>query len=725
MKRLLFIAFIPFILHAQWTNISGPGNTSITSMTKQGDALIVGTDLQGIHRTTDQGTTWRSINGNLSNFSVQSIFAQPSYILAGITAGSDKGMYQTTDNGVSWKKYSSPFANSTINCIFKVDTVILVGSSSVYRSTNNALSFQSSSSGIPAGNKITGFAAAGNTIIAAADGGLYRSTDLGASWTEVRKNTLYTELSYSITTGNGNFYVANQNGGVNSGKDSIYKSTDNGTTWISVKKNLPPYTYGQYLMAYGDTIFFGMQSENVYRSLNGGQSWQIDSVGMDNRRTHSGFIDGSVIYSGGNYYVSSGQSGYGGLYVSTNNGNSWTKKYMPMHMSMVNGFTQLGSKLIANASGQKEFGIFVSNDRGQSWKRSATTMTTNGNPAVFNNLIVKKGIIFAAATSTSGGPSGVYASIDTGTTWSAVNTGLTATTTAYAFYLDADTLYGCMKEGLYRTTNNGGTWEKWGVSGLPATKINSLIITNDTMYASNGTLKVYRSINRGRTWFGATSNQTIFLPERLYVHNNKFYTITSSNQGKFMICSDSGKTWTEVNAAFGQDVQSVQFVNDNIFARVYNKGIYLSTNAGTTWAQINQGMSTAAPVLSAMTIAWDTLFASYQDGGIIRRGLPDVGVTTVKRFGQTTAPDGFALSQNFPNPFNPSTRIEFSIPQSGFVTLNVYDAIGREVATVVREQMNAGSYSAGFNGAGLSSGVYFYQLKAGTYTAMKKMLLIK
>jgi photosystem II stability/assembly factor-like uncharacterized protein len=178
MKRLLFIAFIPFILQAQWTNISGPGNTSITSMTKQGNALIVGTDLQGIHRTTDQGTTWRSINGNLSNFSVQSIFAQPSYILAGITAGSDKGLYQTTDNGISWKKYTSPFANSTINCIIKVDTVILVGSSAVYRSVNGAVSFQSSSTGIPAGNKISSFAASGNTIIAAADGGVYRSRSI-------------------------------------------------------------------------------------------------------------------------------------------------------------------------------------------------------------------------------------------------------------------------------------------------------------------------------------------------------------------------------------------------------------------------------------------------------------------------------------------------------------------------------------------------------------------
>jgi photosystem II stability/assembly factor-like uncharacterized protein len=516
MKHLLIALLIPFFLSAQWTNVSGPGNTSITSMTKQGNALIVGTDLQGIHRTTDQGTTWRSMNGNLSNFSVQSIFAQPSYILAGITSGSDKGMYQTTDNGVSWKKYTSPFPNSSINCFIKIDTVILAGGSTVYRTINNAVSWQSSGTGITLGNKINRFAASGNTVIAATDLGLFRSTDLGSTWTEVRKNTLYTELSYSITSANGNFYVANQNGGVNSGKDSIYKSTDNGTTWFSIKKNLPPYTYGQYLMAYGDTIFFGMQSENVYRSLNGGQSWQIDSVGMDNRRTHSGLIDGSVIYSGGNYYVSSGQSGYGGLYVSTNNGNTWVKKYMPMHMSMVNGLIQLGSKLIANASGQKEFGIFVSNDRGQTWKKSQTVMTTNGNPAVFTNLTVKDGIIFAAAATSSGIPNAVFASKDSGATWSPVHTGLAATSSINSFFVDADTLYGCMKEGLFRTTDNGTSWVKWSTTGLPTTKIISLTVKNDTMYAANGTANIYRSINRGRSWYGVTTNQNIYIRTRFF-----------------------------------------------------------------------------------------------------------------------------------------------------------------------------------------------------------------
>ena len=87
--------------------------------------------------------------------------------------------------------------------------------------------------------------------------------------------------------------------------------------------------------------------------------------------------------------------------------------------------------------------------------------------------------------------------------------------------------------------------------------------------------------------------------------------------------------------------------------------------------------------------------------------------------------DGFNLLQNYPNPFNPSTTLSFVIGHSSFVALKVYDVIGKEVATLVNEEKPAGSYEVTWNAANLSSGVYFYQLKAGSYTATKKLLLLK
>ena len=88
-------------------------------------------------------------------------------------------------------------------------------------------------------------------------------------------------------------------------------------------------------------------------------------------------------------------------------------------------------------------------------------------------------------------------------------------------------------------------------------------------------------------------------------------------------------------------------------------------------------------------------------------------------------PEKFQLNQNYPNPFNPSTITEFAIPEPGFVTLKVYDALGNEVATLVNEEKQAGEYEVEFNGIGLPSGVYFCQLIVKDYLETKKMILIK
>jgi len=92
-------------------------------------------------------------------------------------------------------------------------------------------------------------------------------------------------------------------------------------------------------------------------------------------------------------------------------------------------------------------------------------------------------------------------------------------------------------------------------------------------------------------------------------------------------------------------------------------------------------------------------------------------------------PDGvpteYALFQNYPNPFNPTTEIRFQISDVRFVTLAVYDLLGRGVAVLVNERKAPGSYTVQFNGNGLASGMYFYRLKAGDFVATKKLLLLK
>jgi hypothetical protein len=90
-----------------------------------------------------------------------------------------------------------------------------------------------------------------------------------------------------------------------------------------------------------------------------------------------------------------------------------------------------------------------------------------------------------------------------------------------------------------------------------------------------------------------------------------------------------------------------------------------------------------------------------------------------------TTPTQFSLAQNYPNPFNPSTTIRFEIAKAELVSLKVYDMLGREVATIINEQMNAGRYALPFNASNLASGTYIYRLQAGSFVATKKMSLTK
>jgi hypothetical protein len=88
-------------------------------------------------------------------------------------------------------------------------------------------------------------------------------------------------------------------------------------------------------------------------------------------------------------------------------------------------------------------------------------------------------------------------------------------------------------------------------------------------------------------------------------------------------------------------------------------------------------------------------------------------------------PEVFSLSQNYPNPFNPSTSISFSMTRTGFVSLTVYDILGREVASLLNELKEAGTYQVSWNATGFGSGVYFYKMQSGSFSQMKKMILIK
>jgi hypothetical protein len=108
--------------------------------------------------------------------------------------------------------------------------------------------------------------------------------------------------------------------------------------------------------------------------------------------------------------------------------------------------------------------------------------------------------------------------------------------------------------------------------------------------------------------------------------------------------------------------------------------------------------------------------------GIMTEGIP---IPNSIQDGDISMPLEFILCQNYPNPFNPTTKIKYQIPELSFVSLKVYDVLGNEVTTLVNEEKAIGTYEISWHAENLPSGVYFYQLKAGTFIETKKMILLR
>jgi hypothetical protein len=157
-------------------------------------------------------------------------------------------------------------------------------------------------------------------------------------------------------------------------------------------------------------------------------------------------------------------------------------------------------------------------------------------------------------------------------------------------------------------------------------------------------------------------------------------------------------------------------------------GYVYSTDRGITWIQNNNGLP-SSPKMSAFTYQiqgsnikyYAGLFENTTDGAKVYTLSSPIGIEPISN----EVPNGFSLSQNYPNPFNPSSKIKFQITKLSSVKLVVFDALGREIETLVNEQLKAGTYEVNFDGGKLSSGVYYYKMIADDYTETRKMILVK
>ena len=269
---------------------------------------------------------------------------------------------------------------------------------------------------------------------------------------------------------------------------------------------------------------------------------------------------------------------------------------------------------------------------------------------------------------------------------------------------------------MFVSTDNGKSWDS---TGLTNTGVWSLFLSGTNLFAGPAGLEAFLSIDNGKTWNPVNSGlPTHTTVEAFAICNTNLFAGTYGGSGVFR-STNNGTNWSPVNSGLPNASVTALAVSDtNLFAGT-DSGVFLSTNNGTGWRAVNSGLT--IPYVNALTVYGSNLFAGTGDG-VWKRSLSEI--TNVNQ-SKGEAPKAFSLFQNYPNPFNPTTTISFSIASKSFVSLKVFDIVGRAVATIVSAEMSAGDHSLQWNAANEPSGLYFYRLQVGSFSETKKLTLIK
>jgi len=168
-----------------------------------------------------------------------------------------------------------------------------------------------------------------------------------------------------------------------------------------------------------------------------------------------------------------------------------------------------------------------------------------------------------------------------------------------------------------------------------------------------------------------------------------------------------------------RSIHSVKKINNNIIVGT-DSGIFVSSNNGLNWNSKNEGLDRVSEVKSICVFNNELFIGTIYS--ICRRNLYEV--ISIHNISIET-PSSYLLGQNYPNPFNPSTNIRYQIANAGYVTLKVFDILGKEIAVLVNKNQKPGTYEVTFDGESYPSGIYFYRLEAGDFSETRKMILVK
>ncbi len=702
----------------QQSNFPSFYDGEVTSIASKNELVLASSYQDGLAISTDTGENWfaTSPTENFQPYSAVAI-TNSGYLFA--VGGSGGYLYRSTDIGITWSQCAG------IQSLYNGPDITIGNNENIYVS-----SYQ----------------------------GVHRSTDFGNTWTLQNNGLIIGGSSPFVhinSTSNGNLVAATPSG--------IFKSTNNADSWFTISSigavNVAINSLGYvYSNRYREDPYYS--TDTLYRTTNNGVSWQkldrevhsfvfinpVDqaivlgdysyikhySISTDYGITWSDFsIDGSPINmsynENGNYFVGTNDVGI----LKT---NTLTGSWQPSNTGFPGSVTKVSS-VISNSgkisAGTSTFGLFSSIDNGNSFTKiypglnsiNKLSVTSNGYMFAINGTIVRStdlGINWFDYP-----PPGVLYDLNT---FSLCTYGNVILTGGQRSMEDAE---------LDRSSDNGDNWDEvFSINGSAYQdeyKIIDLEMNFDG--AVLGCVQKRHNINPPMpTWiysyalirstdFGLTWNSSDFIYDKIidfaWNYSGVVFAITSQGSLK---STDNGLSWNYTTGILPSlDLRSFAISYDDIiYVGTGNSGVIYSDDSGNSWNLLNQGMQDT--LINSIYISPDGfLFAGTEHNGVLRSINP---ITFVEN--QTgTFIQTYNLLQNYPNPFNPTTSMQFTIGSRQFVSLKVYDILGREIETLVNEEKPAGEYEVEFDGSNLPSGIYFYRLKAGEFTETRKMVLLR
>jgi len=488
---------------------------------------------------------------------------------------------------------------------------------------------------------------------------------------------------------------------------TVWRTSENSNSWTQLGTIPMSDSVMGISVNAKDHIFISVISKGLYRSTDDGASWQLKNNGLTNLRVHCSLVDKK-----GYVWVAS----EGGLFRSTNNGDSWV-----FRIGGIVGLVFLDS---ANAIVTQDASkIYRSTNDGGSWA------SISGSLGVELKGVHPDGSYFGSSAT-----SAIYRSTNFGTSWVNLNNPYVFTSMISAMTFNArGDIFGTQNDGdagVIMSTDMGANWRAAN-TGLPSKKVMPIVcLPNGDVFVAPDLCGVYRTRvptqpapNIPWTFASTGISHTVIIPTGANPNING----TALTRGDYVgVFYDSSGTqacagcepWNGTSnvtlAAFGDDATTN--AKDGLAVGEVLKWKIWRQSDGRVFVARATYQSPGA----MGGIVTDT--SQYRANGISAISALNGSVTSAN--GQQL-PGEFVLMQNYPNPFNPSTRIAYGLGGNVHVRLAVLNTLGQEVATLVDSRQGAGYHEVQFDASGLSSGVYFYRIRAGSYVETRKLLLLR